>query len=451
MEEQVRTMIHRYQMIRPGDRVALALSGGADSVCLFHVLLSLQKEFSFDLSAVHVHHGIRETADRDERFVKELCETCQVPLTVQHVNVSEEAKKAHAGLEETARKLRYQVLEQLQADRIALAHHQADQAETVLLHLIRGSGLKGLGGMQPVQGRYIRPLLECDPKELRSWLSEHGYSWVEDETNTDTSYRRNYVRHIVLPRLKEINPQAVQAISRSAALLRQDERALSDLTESLFQQAMSEKGLCISLVREQQEAVRSRLLRRFLEENASLIHVGQVHIQYMEELLEAPSGRGIDLPDGVRIVREYDHLRVEEREKTAQTEAFEVPGIPWHGRIDRFDLKLDITFVENVKIEGISKNTYTKIFNYDTIINTLTVRTRRPGDYLTIGDGRKKLKDYMIDEKIPLHLRDQIPLLADGAHILWVIGYRMSDGCKIRQGSKRAIQVHALVGDEVCP
>lgn len=451
MERKVLTYIMEQGMIQPGERVTAAVSGGVDSTCLFHLLLAFRESIPFTLEAVHVHHGIRESADRDEAFVRTLCEDAKVPLTVIHVDVPKVSEKEKTGLEETARRLRYEALEKLDTDRIALAHHAQDQAETLLLNLIRGSGLKGLSGMLPVHGRYIRPLLLLLPEEIREWMIAHHHSWVEDETNQDLYFQRNYIRHVLLPLMIEHgNPQTVPAMARAAGLLQQDEEVLTDLARRELAGAWINEGLSIPALKEQPEAIRSRMIRLFLEEKAGLHNVARIHIASIEMLLDQPSGHAVSLPGFRRIRREYDFLRAEEPEMVQMEDEFIIPGIPWYGRIDRFPLELSISFVENVKIDRNSKNLYTKIFDYDKIKNTLTVRTRRPGDYLTIGKGHKKLKDYLIDEKISHHLRDRIPLLADGSHILWVIGYRMSDECKVSQETTRAIQIHARSGDSIC-
>ncbi len=424
-------------MYTPGERVTVALSGGADSVCLFHLLRQME---DMSLSAVHVHHGIRETADRDEAFVRELCRSYEVPLVVHHVDVPGEAAARGLGLEETARLKRYEVFESLDTDHVALAHHMRDQAETMLLNLCRGSGMTGLAGMPPVRGRYIRPLLETEPGKIRTWLRNNDLAWVEDETNQDSSYRRNFIRHEVLPLLEQnVNPQAVRHMVSAASLLQEDMAVLEQLAEQLLREARADDGLSISKLEAAPEALRRRALRRFLESLGLDSDLSGVHYQQLEKLCGDPSGHRIDLPHGIRLERSYDTLRI--WRKPAETEDFVIPEVPWHGRFDRFALELDVSFVENVKFDGFSENQYTKTFDYDTIKNTLVVRSRRPGDYLMMAGGHKTLKAYMIDEKIPRHMRDQIPLLADGDHILWVIGHRMSDGCKLSEHTKHAVQV----------
>ena len=427
-------------MCKPGDRVTVALSGGADSVCLFHLLRQME---DISLSAVHVHHGIRETADRDEAFVADLCKTYEVPLIVRHVDVPMEARMLGTGLEETARRLRYAVLDDLDTDHIALAHHCRDQAETLLLNLCRGSGLTGLAGMPAVRGRYIRPLLNTDPEEIRAYLIEQGFTWVEDETNEDPAYRRNYLRHAVLPLLEQnVNVQAVRHMADTAALLQEDLALLEEFAAKTLAEAQTEEGLSIAELIKMPKALRFRVWKQFLEEQGTEQDLSRIHYDQLDELLMKESGHRVELPHGISLERSYDTIRI--WDEPQEIKAFRIPQVPWHGRIDRFALELNVSFVENVKFSGFSENLYTKTFDYDTIKDTLVLRTRKPGDYLTMAGGRKKLKEYMIDEKIPRHLRDQVPVLADGSHILWVIGHRMSHGCKLTEHTKRAVQVSVI-------
>lgn len=437
MVPEILTYMREQHMFQPAERITVALSGGADSVCLFHLLRQIEE---VQLSAIHVHHGIRATADRDEAFVRNLCQRYQVPLAVCHVRVPEEAARRKAGLEETARSLRYEAFEALDTDHIALAHHSMDQAETMLLHLCRGAGLNGLSGMLPVRGRYIRPLLKTEPEQIRAYLTEHGYTWVEDETNQDPAYRRNFIRSQILPQLAEhVNPQTVRHMAQTASWLQEDRMLLDQMAAQALEQNRSGEALSVSGLTELPKALRRRVFLLYLAELGLEQDLGQEHFAQMDALLDSESGSRIDLPRDVQLERSYDTIRPWSAPE--QAESCVIAEVPWHGRIDRFALEVDVSFVENVKFDGFSEKKYTKTFDYDTIKDTLVLRTRRAGDYLTMAGGRKTLKAYMIDEKIPRYMRDQVPLLADGSHILWVIGHRMSDGCKLSEHTKRAVQV----------
>ena len=279
MVPEILTYMREQHMFQPAERITVALSGGADSVCLFHLLRQIEE---VQLSAIHVHHGIRATADRDEAFVRNLCQTYQVPLTVCHVHVPEEAARRKAGLEETARSLRYEAFEALDTDHIALAHHSMDQAETMLLHLCRGAGLNGLSGMLPVRGRYIRPLLKTEPEQIRAYLTEHGYTWVEDETNQDPAYRRNFIRSQILPQLAEhVNPQTVRHMAQTASWLQEDRMLLDQMAAQALEQNRSGLALNVPGLAALPKALRRRVF---------LLYLAPVAYSWNAPMI--PSGRG---------------------------------------------------------------------------------------------------------------------------------------------------------------
>ena len=441
LEEQVLEMILKFDMIHTGDHVACGLSGGADSVCLLYLLLACRKKFSFELSAVHINHGIREEADLDELYVRKLCRRTGVPLTVIRVDVSKEKQKTRESTETAARRLRYEAFDRLQADRVALAHHRRDQAETVLLHLIRGAGSEGLCGMRPVRGRYIRPLLDIDPSDLRAYLSERRIGWIEDQSNQDTTYRRNYLRHEVMPLLETMNPQAAASICRTACLLQEDETWIRTLTlEALANARTPGGGLSVIVLESFPEALKKRVIREFLRQDGGVQDIGQNQIQAILHLLKAQSGTQAMISTDRIYIREYDQILCQKPDQKPAD--FTLPDPDWEGQIPDFGLYAAVTLTENIKIDALSlQNEYTKYFDYDTMKHTLMVRTRQNGDYLTMAGGHKTLKKYMSDEKIPAHLRDSIPVLASGSHILWIPGYRMSDACKVKKGTKRVISV----------
>ena len=445
--EKVYAFIQQEALIKPRQTVAAAVSGGADSVCLLSVFLALKDRLDIRVRAVHVEHGLRPTSHRDQAFVEKLCREKNVPLDVFHVDAAAEAALRKRGLEETARELRYEAFfKVIEADVIALAHHQRDQAETLWLNLMRGSGLMGLSAMPPARDRIIRPLLILTPEEIRGYLQSEGQDWMEDETNQNPSFRRNFIRGEGFDWLKEhFNPNIVETLARTASLLQKDEALLDKLTEQEYPRLFRDHSLSIEGLLQEPEALRSRLLRKLIREEAGLTDVSWKHMEAIEDLLQAQSGLGVDLPGGSRAVRSFDRLLIDHGQRPeAFTEEYTLAPIPFHGRFDRFHIDVEISFVENVKNYTFSKNLYTKSFDYDTIKDTIILRTRRPGDFLSIGSGHKKLKDYMIEEGIPRHLRDSLPLLACGPHVLWVIGYRMSDAVKLTGQTKRVIEVRVL-------
>ena len=297
------------QMLLPGQRAAVALSGGRDSVCLLHMVRGLAHQLSIELMAVHVHHGLRAEADEDEAFCRCPCQKWGIELIVERVNVPQRVQETGETVEEAARMLRYQVFEELvksgQTDRILLAHHQQDQAETVLLHLLRGSGLTGLCGMKAQRLPYVRPMLEVLKAKIDGYIQEYHLPFVEDASNQDTVYRRNHIRHRLLPLLEqEYNPEIVTALSRMAELLQEEEAFL----EEQMPQVPMEGQLSVSWLLQYPVNLQRRILRKWLRQNGLKTDVQQVHLQQLMELAQGATGRRISLPKGLTVQKSYDIL-----------------------------------------------------------------------------------------------------------------------------------------------
>ena len=437
-------------MLQPGDRVIAALSGGADSVCLLGLLKEIAGDTGLSLRAVHVHHGLRgQEADRDAAFAQALCGKLSVPCHIIKVDVRGFAEAQGMSEEEAGRRLRYEALEQ-EADaweaeagpvRIATAHHRGDQAETILHNLFRGSGLKGLAGMPWVRGRIIRPLLEADREDILAWLRENGLAWVEDSTNSSGEYTRNRIRRDILPAIeREVNPGAAANLLRLGTLAGMADRFLEKQGESwvrTYGRRREDGSLYLpdaafSQKKEDEKIVRMYGLLEILKEEAGGSRdLGLVHVEQILGLLEKQVGRRIFLPRGVTAGREYEGISICKTggNPRAMAENTVLPAV----EIQCFPYK---------KGEEIPKNVYTKWFDCDKIKDTPVVRTRRQGDYMILEDGSKKsIRRFMIDAKIPGEEREQIPLLADGSHVMWVIGSRISGYYKISSDTERVMEV----------
>ena len=461
MEEKVRAFIKENQMIQPGDGIVLGLSGGADSVCLFFLLLGLRKEIDFKLACVHVHHGLRgAAADGDEAFSAGLCRRYDVPCKSFFFDVKREAQKRGVSEEEEGRYLRYQsfeeVLNGLGYNKIAVAHHMGDQAETVLYHLCRGSGLSGLSGMRPVSGNRIRPLLCVGREEITAYLTERRISWREDGTNETLMYTRNRIRNVVLPCLREhVNPSSSEHIAACASAALEAERYIEKQAKKAWEagarEACGEVRFSLSEYEELDVVIRKQLI--FMA--ADFLGCGRkditaVHLSMVLGLLQAATGKEVRLPGRLCVRREYGELVFSRCEVLPGNRGALSLGAEAAGEYELPDGSGSLLLsgpvpAEEIPLKEIAKNeenTYTKWFDYDKIKDTLQLRNRQEGDYIEISaDGsRKKLKSYLIDKKIPRQLRDSIWLLADGSHILWIIGYRISEGCKIGPGTGRAVR-----------
>lgn len=464
--------IEQYHMLRQGGRVVAAVSGGADSVCLLALLCGLRGELGIQVRAVHVHHGLRgDEADRDAEFVRQLCEGFKVPFALRRVDVREFARAKKLSEEEAGRLLRYRVFEEcagawergawaewadegtigpegareagggnawLKADRaadgvrIAVAHHGDDQAETILHNLCRGSGLKGLSGMRPVRGRIIRPLIAVSRKEILEWLAANGLSFCQDSTNDTDHYTRNRIRRQLIPMLQEqVNPGAVESILRVGRLAGQADDYLSGQAREWIGHHVREENGRILVPGEAFERL-PEILRAYVIFQV-MTRVGgwakdltSGHVDQVMGLFGMQAGRSQDLPYGIRAVREYEGVVIGRRETAS--------GQPRTEAVFRY-----FSYKKGTEIP---KNQYTKWFDCGKIKGTPVVRSRQSGDYITLADGRTKtVRRFMIDEKIPREKRDSVLLLADGSHILWIVGYRISEYYKVGPDTVRVMEV----------
>lgn len=485
-EQRVRRTIEEYHMLDPGDRVIAAVSGGADSVCLLTLLCGMKMDWDLKLMAVHVHHGLRgQEADRDADFVRALCEELEVTCHIIKVDVRKYASENGMSEEEAGRYLRYEALEREarwwedsdgcggedrdcdggrqrrdgegrdcdsgrqrcggetgdcrnKRVKIAVAHHSDDQAETILHNLFRGSGLGGLKGISYVRGRIIRPLLDIGRRDIVEWLEENGCAWVQDSTNSSGHYTRNRIRSNLLPLIEaEVNQGAAGNILRMGKLASQADEYLRAQGECWIKGHVVRDGpehflIPCDLLQAEPEIIRSYVVMELLKRLAgSAKDLGLIHVQQVLALAGRPVGKEVDLPYSLMARREYREISVGRSILQEKDREVCLPQV----RMCVFPYKKGSQF---------PKNMYTKWFDCDRIEGTPVVRTRRPGDYITLADGsHKALKRFMIDEKIPRQLRDQVPLLTDGSHVMWIIGYRISEFYKIGPDTTKVLQAEA--------
>lgn len=397
MLNKLSEFIRRYALISPGDRVVCAVSGGADSVALLFAMYLLRERLGITLEAAHFNHRLRgEESDADEAFMKEFCDRYEIPL---HLG-SGEILPGKKGLEAAAREARYAFLRSLPG-KIATAHTADDNAETVLLHLVRGTGLKGLGGIAPVNGKVIRPMLTVTRREVEAFLEEYALPHREDSTNATDLFLRNRIRRKVMPLLIQENPSLAETMSAMALGLREDEEYLSQMA--------GERLPPVQTLREMHPALRARALERFLKENG-VPEPEKRHIALLEQLVfsDKPSARA-DFPGGVTIARRYETLEV-------LGEAQPLPERALEDGLELPELGLRVVCAE---AEGIvnTLDTFTVVPK-----GKIVIRSRLPGDAIRLSGGTKSLKKLFIDRKIPAHQRNQIPVICDEAGILGVYG-----------------------------
>ena len=389
--------LRQYDMVSPGDRIICAVSGGADSIALLFGMYLLREKLGITLSAVHFNHRLRgEESDRDERFVRQFCDRYDIALEVGSAQVVPGKK----GLEAAAREARYHFFATL-GGKIATAHTADDNAETILMHLVRGTGLKGLGGISPVNGNIIRPMLTVNRQEVMAFLEEYCLSFVEDSSNAGDDFLRNRLRHRVMPLLKEENPRFAQSVSQMAMELRKDAAALE----------MEGPMPTVEELRTLPDALRSRIISRFLKENG-IFEPERSHIYAVDALIfsEKPSARA-DLPGGVTVGRNYDRLVVLQNTDTPESVTLQ-PG----DRVELPQWGLRVSYVCAEQIVNTKD-----VFTVDAD-GPVVLRTRQAGDNIRLNVGTCTLKKLFIDRKIPAHQRSTIPVLADDRGVLGVWG-----------------------------
>ncbi len=459
MLSKVKSYIEKWHMLNSEDKVIVGVSGGADSICLVLVLLELQKTIGFEMVAVHVNHGLRgEDANRDQSFVEQFCKRHAIPCESYFANVELIAKKRKQSTEEAGREVRREFFAKALQDhggtKIALAHHQDDSAETFFLHLSRGTGLRGLGGISPIKGNVIRPLLCVRRKEVEAYLESAGEPYCVDQTNKSDQYTRNRIRNHVLPYLEEqVNRKTVEHMNETMEQIRQVQELLDTLTQDAWESCVckEEEGYRIeeASYRAQPGVIQSLLLKRVMaelsgcEKDLEVIHVSQV-----QELFEKQTGRKIDLPYQMEASRTYRGVFICKKEASEAIFSKEI----------RYDLSQgDVEFeYGNQKISckitatDVFEKNNTERFNCDIIKGNISFRTRREGDYITIHpDGRtQKLKSYFINEKIPQKERDQILLVAEGNHVLWIVGYRRGCTYQVNKDTQKILEINIYKGEE---
>ena len=425
MMDKLRALAAEYDMLPAGGAVLCAVSGGADSMCLLHLLRTLAPERGFTLRAAHFNHGLRgEEAGRDEAFVREICERWNIPLTVGRGETRPFAHREGLSIEEAARVLRYAFLEQAAGtegcDRVATAHTADDNAETVLLHLVRGSGLQGLTGIPPRRGRIVRPLLSVTRAQVEEYCAAHEIPFVEDSTNADPAYTRNFLRLQVMPLLRQMNPRAAETLSAVAGRLRSDNEYLNAQAAQIADLAReTPEGLVMDAqtLAGQPLPVASRAARLLLERSGGGTSCAAAHISALLALCrsEKPSGQ-IDLP-GLTARRVYGDLVLA---PAGEEDALPSPVPVQVGERTAYgDTGWFISCRRTVCPEKNFKNPDTFCLSCDKIEGVLLLRPRRTGDAVQLpGRPAKTLKKWMIDEKIPRRQRALLPVLADDAGVL---------------------------------
>lgn len=455
--DKIKAVIKDNELIKEGERVVVGVSGGADSVCLLLVLKEIMPLEC--ITAVHINHGIRgDEAARDEDFVLQLCKRQGIRLEIRRLDVPLFARENKISEEEAGRVLRYRVFEEIRllykADKIAVAHNLNDVAETFLMNLSRGSGITGLTGIKLRSGVLIRPLIKTSRTEIEEIVTYLGEGFITDSTNNSLIYTRNRIRKRIIPELEEVNERAVSHINDACERLEKIEAYIIKEAANAYKSYVT-KGKDIFISNEiltLDEVIIEEVLHKALSEAAGRARdIGSVHISYLLELFNKQVGREIDLPYQVRAFREYKGIRLKgSANKSESGESIQVlPELLLHtedvegiSTVASEEDNIRLTF-EDGSVKNLSQNSCIRWFDYDKIAENVMLRFREEGDFLVIspeGD-KKKLKKYFTDSKIPSDKRGEIPLVASGNEVLWIIGYRTGEGARITKSTKKLLKM----------
>lgn len=441
--KKIENFIEEKKLISYGENLVVGVSGGADSVALLLVLDSLKQKLGLKLFVVHVNHGLRKEAVEEASYVKSLCEERQIPFFLYEKDVSSISKELGIGTEEAGRKVRYEAFKEVLSNagggKIAVAHNSNDRAETMLFNLVRGTGLTGLISIPYKRGGIIRPLLCVERKEIEAFLNDEGVKFYTDASNLTNDYTRNRIRNNIIPRLcDEVNPEAVAHMAGTAGQLGELGEFLGKFVDKSYSYVVlkSEKGLVEFNKKAfllQDAYIQKLLVKRAIDELVpGNRDITQTHIESVTGLLTKEGTKSVNLPYDIEAVSAYESLTLSTKRDSCE---------------GRFYMETEV--FDNYEGFDYGKFQYTKCFDYDKIDRPLVLRKREQGDTICVNasGGTKKLKDYMIDEKIPQRERDFVPVVACGSDILWVVGYRMSEAYKVSKETKRVIRITVLKED----
>lgn len=466
--KRVKELIEEYRLLVSGDRVLISHSGGMDSTVLLAILYILREEYQLDLKVFHLNHLFRqESARKDAEFVEEMASSLGIPCTIRVFDVPRYCQERGVGAQEGARTIRYELLnrvaEEVGANRIALGHHAGDQAETVLLNLLRGSGVEGLKGMEPLQGIYIRPLLHVTRQEIAAYCKKEGLPYREDPSNKKEIYLRNRLRLDLIPFIEENYATRFQeALVRMSTIVRDENTFIHDEARMAFQESLVEvEGDRLTLDTLYLQDLPKALLRRVLRQAYQVLAGSKAgltfeQIEGIQALLEKGRWK-LPLPGDMWVVKTYTTLiftqRMGKMEEEIVSYHYRLP-IPGEVEIPNQAMVVKAQEVEKALVSRIKEagpatlSSLHRIYiDYHQVKTPLRVRNRKDGDvFYPLGmGGKKKIKDFLMDEKIDYQERDGIPIVTDDkGTIIWVVGLRMADNVKITGSTRRILQLDSL-------
>lgn len=442
--KSIEKTIKKYELIQKGDKVGVAVSGGKDSMCLLHYLNSISKTLGFECVAITVDHSLRETSAQDAFFVVNYCNKNNIKVFSYKVDAKRLSQEKGLTIEAAARECRFRIFKALinkkVVNKIALGHHMQDQAETILLHIFRGSGLTGASGMDVVRdGVYLRPLLNTSKSEIMAYINTNDIPYVDDETNSDNDFSRNYIRNMIMPLIRNRWKNADSAICTFGELCKLDD---DYIYSTLDDRGVVVEGAGVVKIPlnyfSYPIAAINRILRKALKGIGIISDIERKHLKIINSLaLEAENGARITLPNKLSVIKEYNYITITNKNFTPEPKTWALE----RGKIDipNFGV-IDASVTRKLDIQN-----YSHVIDYNSVPKNAIWRYRKDGDvFEKFGGGTKSLSDYLIDQKIPARLRKYIPVLASGNEILVIAGVEISNKVKITEKTKTAWAINAV-------
>ncbi len=438
--DRVYQTILRNNLVKRGDTLGIGVSGGADSMVLLHYLNEIKEKLDIDIVAITVDHSLREASSSDCQFVIDYCRQNRIRCHKFTVDAAKTAKEKNIGIEQAAREVRYGVFEALIkkgiVDKVALAHHQADQAETILLHILRGAGLSGASGMEYQRDNiYIRPMLDISKEDVLKYAYTNGIDFVEDETNSDATYSRNFIRNKIMPLLRKRWPAIDQNLVNFGKACKEDDNYI--LSQTSFDAILHSDKNTVSIPLTYfiyAPSVTNRMIIKALASIGLNADIERKHINLIKDLVSAENGKKIDLPHNTTAIKEYEYITIVRKVKEVITDTY---------KIGTGDINFANMYEFSVKrTKNFDLKPGTLLMDTKKVPQDSVWRVRQKGDmFEKFGGGTKPLRTYLIDKKIPTRLRDTLPVLASGNQILCILGVEISDSVKIDKNTKMAYAV----------
>ncbi|MBV7276386.1 tRNA lysidine(34) synthetase TilS [Clostridiaceae bacterium UIB06] len=455
MIESVLKTIRTNNMFSKGDKVIVAVSGGPDSICLLHILYALKDELQITLYAAHVNHCLRgEEANEDELYVKRFCENLNIEFRSKRVDINQMAETRKMSSETAGREARYEFFydlkKEFKAQKIAIAHNANDQAETVLMRIMRGTGMEGLIGIRPVRDNiFVRPLIRCIREDIEKYCSNNNLNPRIDKTNLEPIYARNKIRVQLIPYMKKnFNENIIEVLNRLSNVIKVDNDYLEDIAKEKYKKYCDINKEKVIISKEaflENEAIIARIIRLALYDvSSNLYNFERIHIYDVLDIQRHSTGKMLMLPNKVCVKNNYGNIVICKKQKDNPDETYS-KYILNNGLNELKDVNLKVTLeLTNNSIDAVSeRETFIKYFDYDKIKGDISIRYRKDGDRFTpLGmRGSKKLKDLFIDLKIPRDERDEIPLICFNDEIAWIVNYRISELFKVDKNTKRILKI----------